>query len=744
MLQVNHHDRWLAEFLSSHGSPEATKSLHQAIVANRKGDLDGAIRAADVAIKLFRQIGNEPGILRAQFERIYSLRRQSEGQACADESVALDQALRQTSFSWLQAQALLERSSCLAMIGRFDDAWTTALRARVSAERANYRSLQLRAIAMEAALHTNEGRLAQAWRSTAIGLRLFFNEPFPPERGFQFYSELEFFAEEAGQWELAALLQKEAIFYIRSQGRFDFEATADFHLAAVEEVLGDFQTAKDEIAAGKDAFRKLPHGPSREFLEAESRIALAALEAKFGSPASAEAYLSGLDLIVSRADNFTVRLNYEQAHADIERRLGNRDAEVLHLRRCIAIGNKGFDKLTSPRDRWDWERLVGQAYRRLLELQISAPHDPLQALADWENYRTAASSAKPGLMIEAEESGRQRLLERVKSLRNSTAIVFAALPDHLVAWTADDRGVREVQLPLNKSELVPLVKLFSRICSDPSSSIEKVKSTGLRLYELLLRPLNQELGLRTSLFIESDGILGTVPWPALTTPDGMYLGARFEIVNMPEFIAEVSRAGEKAGKNHFLIAYPGPVTLGGELYPPLAHAQEEAESLAKDSENSVYLENEGATPQSLADNLPHASYFHFAGHAVTREFGGELLAHGADGGELLSASTISSLNLKGLRLAVLAACNTGTSWEASRNPNGLVGAFLSAGTHRVVASSWAVDSKSTSDLMSRFYAGLNSQRDQGSVEASWREAISRTTALHPYYWAGFQVFGSPN
>jgi len=741
VLQVNHHDSWLSDFLDARQSSKATEMLHDAMQANKMGDLDGAIRAADAAIRLFHQNNNQPGGLRAQFERLYALRRKSQGQSCSKESATLDQAVKKTGYSWLRIQILLERTSCLAMSDNFDDAWETVAHVQTLAKFDNYQSLQLRAIATEAALHSNEGRLAQAWSTSATGLSLFFEHAFPSERGFQFYSELEFSSEEAGQWNLAALLQKEAIFYIRSLGRFDFEATANFHLAAVEEALGNKESAEKDIATGQKIFQKLPQGLSREFLEAESKIALASLEVKFGSPTTAAAYIAGLDSVISKADNFTVRLDYEQTMADIQHKFGHADEEARHLRQCIQIGNKGFSSLKSPRDRWDWEHALGKAYRRLIEIQVSGPHQPIEALAAWEHYRTASSAANPNHMSSMSDSDERILLAQTGHLHNSSVIVLATLTDQVIAWIADDRGVREVKLSANTQDLTSLVKTFYSLCSTPKSSLEKVKSNGLRLYELLLSPLNQELALRHTVIIESDAALGEIPWNALMMPNGMYLSSKFEIVSTPALTIQFSSQQAKKG---FLIAYPGAVTIDGELYPSLVHAQDEADRLAKDNADSVYLEGEDVTLQKLVDNLRHAQQFHFAGHSLTREFGGELAVHGEVGGQLFSATTIASLDLRGLQLAVLAACNTGSDIEAARNPNGLVGAFIVAGTHRVIASSWAVDSEATSDLMSEFYAALNSKRDKGSAEKAWQEALSHQSALHPYYWAGFQVFGPLN
>ena len=737
-LLQEHQDHWLVDYLAANPPAQAVTSLVDAVTANRNGHLDNAIADARQAIGTPGLKPNDPLVLRAWLEQVYSLRRQSKGLECAKASHFLASSASRLDYAWLSTQVLLEESSCQAMIGDFDQAWRTALRAKDLANQSHYASLFLRAISLLAALDTNEGRIERSWDVSEQGLASFFSEPFPNERGFQFYSELEFAAEQNNQWELAASLQREALAYIHPLGRYDFEATAHSHLAAVEEVLGNVQEARNQISQGQRLFSKLPSGHSRDFLEAESRVALGSLEARFGSPQLAAVQLSGLENLVKNADNFTVRLSYEQAEADLQRRLRNESEEISHLKKCIEIGEAGYQSLTSAPDRWEWERTTGTAYRRLIEIELSGKHDPLQALAEWETYRASAIGKEHVLPLEARIThARAAILIRTKQLGSSNAIVYARFPNFTAAWLLNRNGIQELRLA-GGSPLDRLVKSFYLLCSDPTSSVQKVKTNGLRLYETLVDPIEEQRPLQGIVHVEADGSLATIPWLALTSRDGTYLGARLAIVNTPLVMhGDEDMNGE--APHGFVIAYPGAVSFGKTVYQPLKDAAEEASKLAERSKEAIFLKGSDVTSANLAANLPRASIFHFAGHAVTRDSGGELLVHGSLEGELFSSTTISRLNLTNLRLAVLAACDTGTSWDATRNPNGLVGAFLTSGTHRVIASLWAVGSNSTSVLLSRFW-NLNPDNNYGA-EHAWQRAIEPELTKHPYYWAGFQIFG---
>jgi CHAT domain-containing protein len=79
---------------------------------------------------------------------------------------------------------------------------------------------------------------------------------------------------------------------------------------------------------------------------------------------------------------------------------------------------------------------------------------------------------------------------------------------------------------------------------------------------------------------------------------------------------------------------------------------------------------------------------------------------GPDGG-IVTAEALAGLDLSGLELAVLSACETGLGEAASgEGVFGLQRAFHLAGTRSVVASLWKVDDEATAALMALFYHHL--------------------------------------
>src|SRR5262249_21741886 len=133
---------------------------------------------------------------------------------------------------------------------------------------------------------------------------------------------------------------------------------------------------------------------------------------------------------------------------------------------------------------------------------------------------------------------------------------------------------------------------------------------------------------------------------------------------------------------------------------------------------------------------------------------------------VVTALEVADLDLSGVELAVLSACETGLGEVASGE--GLLGlqrAFQVAGARATVASLWSVPDDPTRVLMERFYANLwqskkkmtkleallEAQRwmlGKGSADTAVQRGMKRRGAppddsgrLPPYYWAAFVLSG---
>jgi CHAT domain-containing protein len=130
---------------------------------------------------------------------------------------------------------------------------------------------------------------------------------------------------------------------------------------------------------------------------------------------------------------------------------------------------------------------------------------------------------------------------------------------------------------------------------------------------------------------------------------------------------------------------------------------------------------------------------------ANRHGGPDQSAAGEDG--LLTSEEIASLDLSGVRWAVLSACRTGVG--EVRNGEGVLGlrrAFDIAGAGTLIMSLWQVEDEATSAWMKALYeARTGSSAAAESVRAASLKLLAAQRASggspHPYYWGGFIAAG---
>lgn len=734
-LQQNQHDSWLKDFLGAPFSKKANDFLESAI-SNREIDFVQELKDARAAENLYLESGNIAGATRSQTEIIYAQRRLSHSAACIQEISRLKQHIAQLSYTSFQILADYENTNCQTMLDHFDLGRRLAEQTNTEAERANYPSLKLRALGLLSSLDSAEGRYQAALNTDAAGLALYWEGFYEGKRGFQFYSDSALTAEQAGLWHLAAILQQEALASLAGTKLFDFQATAHFHRAISLWRAGDPAGAQQEFKSAYDLFDKMRN----PFLLADSEVNLAEFEIEQGHLSSAQTLMERASSPMEQADSFLVTLSYYNALANLERHENRPDQEWQHLRKTVAIAEQGFTSLHSVENRWEWYREVDLSFHRLVELELEVKHDPVQALADWEAYR--AAEIAPYRLIPESSSNRTRLVSSLKELRSSILVSFIIFPEKVIILVADDRGVQPFTVAMDSETLQLEAENFLRLCSDPTSSLEKVNQAGSRLYKRLLQPIEKELAPDRALAIEADGFLSRVPWPALVAENGKYLDEEYMTVSTPGLFFTTAGQDRRQAAGGRLVAYPGAAEFEGRTYPPLPHAEEEAYYVAQLQTGSVYLREDEVTADELSRRLPHASSFHFAGHGVSREHGGELLLSGKD--QVVSSSAVRRMDLRSMDLVVLSACSTAEAdLDIARSPNGLVQAFLSAGAQQVMASRWGVDSAASFTFFKSFYAARSHSHDDAAARDAASQAVrSEPKTQHPYYWAAFELYGN--
>ena len=104
---------------------------------------------------------------------------------------------------------------------------------------------------------------------------------------------------------------------------------------------------------------------------------------------------------------------------------------------------------------------------------------------------------------------------------------------------------------------------------------------------------------------------------------------------------------------------------------------------------------------------------------------------------ILTAEEISFMNLSGIELIVLSACDTGLGEVSNlEGVNGLQRAFKLAGANKLIMSLWKVPDKETAEFFDYFYEFLLTEKL--SINDAFRKTQKVMNEKYkPYYWASF-------
>jgi CHAT domain-containing protein/tetratricopeptide (TPR) repeat protein len=319
------------------------------------------------------------------------------------------------------------------------------------------------------------------------------------------------------------------------------------------------------------------------------------------------------------------------------------------------------------------------------------------------------------------------------------------------------------------------------------------KDAGARLRTLLWAPIARHFADSDVVFVSPDGPLGTLPFEVLPMEDGSLAVERRAFVYVQDLVS-VARSGERGN-----LALDSVLAIGGVDYPRTGFADAfgalpatKAESrrvfelhreVFGDAGQQLLLQGGAPTEARLKRELSNHAALHLATHGFfnpeglpsmwetalrerdarpgladeARHLVGKLPGllsglvcadeRGAEDG-YLTAEEVAWLDLSGVELVVLSACETGLG--RAQSGEGLIGlrrAFRTAGAKTVISSLWSVKDESTAELMQAFYANLW-VKQMGRLESlrqAQLELLNKNRAEHgnalPANWGAFVLSG---
>jgi CHAT domain-containing protein/tetratricopeptide (TPR) repeat protein len=269
-----------------------------------------------------------------------------------------------------------------------------------------------------------------------------------------------------------------------------------------------------------------------------------------------------------------------------------------------------------------------------------------------------------------------------------------------------------------------------------------------KLYQLIFSPLEKFLS-GEKIIIIPHGLLHYAPFHALRSGE-KYLVDQYEISYAPSAsVLKLCRNRQKALR---LPAEPANRTLNkktltsdismlalGVAEQGTPSIQDEISALGAIFPDAMRLTGDQASGENLKRFAPQARFLHLASHGFFRR-DNPMFSFLKLADTNLHFYNLLDLELKA-ELVTLSACHTGVNAIFPGDElQGLMRGFLYAGTPSMVVSLWAVNDRSTTELMREMYgnikAGENKSRALRKAQLAIKEAYG-----HPYYWAPFVLMG---
>ena len=323
--------------------------------------------------------------------------------------------------------------------------------------------------------------------------------------------------------------------------------------------------------------------------------------------------------------------------------------------------------------------------------------------------------------------------------KGETLVQFHSLDDRLLVWTVNANRLEGRSLPLKRSELDAAVEGLRQSIFERRRNTPELAEA---LYGKLLAPL--ALAADERLIIVPHGGLHYLPFQALRGPEG-YLIQRNPVAVAPSASVAVQLARKSFGTSGKLVAFGNPANSAREDLPGAEREVQLISNLFPD--RRVFYQRE-ASKTRFREAAGGGRILHVAAHAEVDNIDPLhsrilLAAEGNDPG-FLQASEVYGVDLKGVSLVTLSACESGLGRIARGDEiQGFTRSFLSAGTSTLLASLWPVSDAATEKLMTTLYAELaGGEQVQDAMRDAQRAVMADPETTHPFYWAPFNLIGN--
>lgn len=744
LLIKRHNDPWLNDILKAdHRSAVVRQAVHllsDSVSRIETSDDSLAQMEASKALSLFRNLEVRSGEDRAQLVLVLAQQYEHRDAPCESMAQALLRDRSLSRYAWIFVQVQLEDGYCSSVSDR--QALEAAQTGLAIARAHRFPILILRATATETGLYSALGDTHRAWSAAATGLRTFWNGTYPKLRGYNALALMDEVNYPLENWFLEAAILKEAMPLVEGDPRTSMVAVEQARLGQTLMRTGDLDGAAKSYLQAERLLEVSSTGAQRDALSAETELGFAKVDLARNQPEASLNRLARIRPVFSEIPDDLLASDFFETSGIAEFRLNHSIEAEKDLDSAIQLAEKGLRQVDTEEDRWKWSHEHERLYRALVELKLH--RDPSQALLDWEWYKAAAlrgegssTSRWPPVRNGLPMAGDKTLA--FPGLADGAVLIsFVIFPRGYAVWVWDQGNMKEKWVPLEESKLSSQVARFTEECSDPRSDASGLLKEGAILYRELFLPIEPWISHRRELVFEPDGAIRALPIGLLVNSDGEYLGDRFAITVSPG-IAYLNRS-----RNWFGISpTSNALVLGDPNVPgwaPLPDAAQEARAVASFFDNPRLVVQDSVSRVDLLREIEQADIFHFSGHAQASVESAGLVTGDQ---KMFGTAQLEAVRRSRVQIVVLSACSSsrGTSGFFD-DDDSIVRRMMGVSVPEVVASRWMVDSGSTAILMKAFYSNLlTGKQPAQALNSAVRSVRSMPEFSHPYYWAGFSVFG---
>lgn len=416
---------------------------------------------------------------------------------------------------------------------------------------------------------------------------------------------------------------------------------------------------------------------------------------------------------------------------------------------------------------------ISNLYTKLLDSEISSEagkklHDKL------EKYESELESLRRKIRLENPIYANLKypeiitLSETQKNLLDNKTAIFSYLigKDNSYALVVTKENLKIFKLT-QKETIRELEIGYLKSISDKDNTNFEI---GQQLFNMLIKPgISKKI---KNIIIIPDDILYYLPFEALINK-GNWLIEDYNIsyANSVSSYREIVKRHELASKKQKFdfLAFGNPTSdrmnngnknkmLLSRIFSlenfdlsPLKYSKIEIEkisSLFPTKKEKIFLSSDAKEENIKKLDLTNYKIIHFATHSLIDDKNPDrstiLLSFDDNPAEdgFLQVREIFNLRLNA-DLVTLSSCQTGLGQLIrGEGIEGLNRAFFYAGSSSVLMSLWSVNDQATYQLMERFYKYLLSSNCIGqALRYAKLELIKSKNLSHPYYWAGFVVYG---